>query len=506
MSVELPVGSDLGNIIKSIEDHNAREDESERQKQSTGHRGSGMFIDKMTVLKSAPEEEPTIKCLLYTDGKQFELTRWYKFLDRVLGFKETMTQSAKTEQTRAYASKLRPVEAEIRFRGALAGQKRGSDICSGGGAGDVSQPPLKQLALTVPAQIPGSSSPTIQQTYLTGVSVPSSAKLSITVGSDTRGTVPSQPRGGEAAVRYEDFFQPKSYAESIGCLCDFLAGKKPAFKSPKAVLVRGDTETADEFRKRTRKEYNVVPPAMKMVSLFLPPVLTSNSQNSALYSMLPAGHVNLLMSLQKLFQPAKGIYPPFFLTPDSQELTYGVDGVHDEEMTRRSCFLELWRRALKLEGALAELVAYFMAIVKDVPQSNLTKVSPQTLGNVRSLLLAGAGLYGGGTMFWSAEDQIVTCLSKLKDGGSPEVLETIDWLRRNRSSAFRALYPCVDELSSILPILARVFSLGGVLCSINSLSTAEQLQKTINDERAARMKLYQSCCLWMILYGSKLTR
>ena len=109
-------------------------------------------------------------------------------------------------------------------------------------------------------------------------------------------------------------------------------------------------------------------------------------------------------------------------------------------------------------------------------------------------------------MFWSAEDQFVTCLSKLKDGGSPEVLETIDWLRRNRSSAFRAMYPCVDELSSIMPILARVFSLGDVLCSLNLLSTAEQLQKTINDERAARMKLYQSCCLWMILYGGKLTR
>lgn len=504
MSVELPVGSDLGNIIKSIEDHNAREDESERQKQSTGYRGSGMFIERMAVLKSGPEEESTVKCLLYT-GKQFELTRWYRFLDHVLHFKETMTQSAKMEQTRAYASKLRPVETEIRFRGALAGQKRGSDICSGGGAGDVYQPPLKQLALAVPAQIPGSSSPSIQQTYLTGVSVPSSAKLSITVGSDTRGAVPSQPREGEAAVRLEDFFQPKSFAESIGWLCDFLAGKKPAFKSPKAVLARGDTETAEEFRKRTRKEYNVVPPAMKMVSHFLPLVLTSNFQ-SALLSMLPQGHVNLLMSLHKLFQPAKGIYPPFFLTPDSQELTYGVDGVHDEEMTRRSCFLELWRRALKLEGALAELVAYFMAIVKDVPQSNLTKVSPQTLGNVRSLLLAGAGLYGGGSMFWNAEDQFVTCLSKLKDGGSPEVLETIDWLRRNRSSAFRAMYPCVDELSSILPILARVFSLGGVLCSINSLSIAEQLQKTINDERAARMKLYQSCCLWMILYGGKLTR
>jgi hypothetical protein len=500
MSFEFPAkysDSTTEFISSRIREHNKREVAMESQRQSTGSRHAPMYISKFVCCASPLGEKDSTQCLLHTNGKQFEFTRWYALLKSLFEFSETMDNEAKNNQIKAYTSRMRHVDAVRSFEVPSGACKHGLED----GDDERGQPARKQLALAVLPMSSGSSSAAMQQTVLTGVPVPSSAKLSVSVGD---GSALSQTKVDAGSPRLDDFFQLKGDAFVV--LCEFLVGKRSAYKSVKTVLPRRDGESMEDYRKRVRKECNLIPTAMKMISQLLPPVLTSQSHSGALYSMLPAQHVDLLMALQRLLQPAKGIYIPFFLTPDSQELSYGVDGVSDEEMTRRSSFLELWRRALKLEGALAELGAFFMAIVKDVLPPKLTKVSPQTMGNLRALLLAGAGLYGGGASFWSAEDQPVSCLCKLQGVGSSEVLEAVDWLRKNRANAFKALYPCVDELGSLLPILARVFSLGGPLCSINTPSVAEDLQKTFNDERGARMKVYHACCQWMILYGGKLTR
>ena len=481
----------LGEVIR---DHNKRESDVDTQRQFTGGRIAPIHIMKLGCL---PGDDDTTLCLFYTNGKQYEFTRWYGFLKSVFGFVERMDQKDKLEQIREYTTRMRHLDSESTLTFDVPHVQRSSTAGKRDFEGEEEEegPPLKQLALSrsgkpcpaAPSRAHGSSPATMHQTVLVGSSQPPVAKQAPSV-------VPE--------ISPESFFTQRG--DAVAKLCDFFLGKHAVYKAVKTVDGRRDDESAEDYRRRVRKECNVVPVGMKIVTAFLPPILTSHSSNAAIFTTLPAGHVDLLMALQRMFSPARGVYSPFFLPADSQELSYGVDCALDGDMARGSCFLELWRRALKLEGGLADLVAYLMEIVKTVSQHKLVTVSPRTLGNVRALLASGAGLHGGGSGYWT--DCSAQCLSKLQEGGDPDVLSMIQWLCQNRQNAFKALYPCVDELGAILPILAQVVSIKDALGGISCGSIAQQVVSNFSDEHKLRVTLYRACCTWLIAYGGRLSR
>ena len=351
MSVILPRKCDeatlkwLGNVFR---EHNEKEFELTESRGCMESRCASLYISEV---RCAPADEDTTQCLMYTNGPQFQSTRWFKMLRAVLGIVETMGQEDKSKQIAKFTSSMRHLDDEsvLKFTVPSSQKKRALDT---GAAAD--QPPPKQLALSeksyppVPTRVNGSSSTMLQQTVLTGVSPPPSAKQIEPVLSQHRSSE------GAPSLSLEGLFAPQS--DAVGKLCDFLTGKQPPFKAPKIVDSRRDGESAEAYRARVRKALNQQPVIVRVISKLLPPALTASSR--VLQSLLSTEDSNALLRLQRMFQMSswRGV---FILYPmsDSQELTYGVDCAPDDEASKRSCYLELWRRALKLEGALLTIIS-----------------------------------------------------------------------------------------------------------------------------------------------------
>ena len=135
----------------------------------------------------------------------------------------------------------------------------------------------------------------------------------------------------------------------------------------------------------------------------------------------------------------------------------------------------------------------------------LSSVPPKVIGNVRSLLLAGAGLYGCGKSFWHEGLARKAYLEALPACGDPQITERIKWLQGGRAAAFEVLYPHVDELS-LLPTLALVFSLREPLSHLNEETCRKQVLEIMKGERDSRVRLYSDCLGWLERYGGELTR
>jgi len=484
----------------SFSDYNKRELRNNEQKCDVGSRYASFYIEELRCVSG---DGDTTRCLLHTNGSQFQFTRWNQMLNQVLGFVERMDPDSKVKQIAEFTNLMKVVDAKsiIRFETPRNTPKKH-------GLADAEfapQPPTKQLALAIcdrpsPRSAPSGSlhSAGMQQTVLTGVvSRPSSVKASLSFGGEPG---PSQQRGDDGVLSLESLLTPSG--DALEKLCNFLIGKHDVYKSTKAVEGRKEGESADEFRSRMRKQVNVTPVLVKVIMKFLPPFLASNKHCGVTDTELPAGHVDLLVSLQRMFYPVvswKGVYA-LYLTPDSQELSYGIDC--SGKMSQKSCYLELWRRALNLEGGLAALVAYLMKIIECVPTPALTTVSPQTLGNVRVLLSSGAGLYGGGSTFWNPRS--VDCMQKLKEGGDSKVKETVQSLINDRAGAFSAIFPFADELC-LLPTVAHIATIGQDLANLLDLSTAQKVETSLSSDYKSRMELYKLCCDHMCLYGGRLT-
>lgn len=415
-----------------------------------------------------------------------------------------MDQSSKIKQIDDFATRMRHLDSRSIIIFDVPDQRTPLKKRSLDNDAVDEQTPTKQLALSTPEKsLPpvatrlfgASSAVMLQQTVLTGASQP----LSLQFGGEP---LLSQHRaaGDEGGSVNAGLFTPP--ADAVTKLCNFLVGKYGLYKTPKAIDGRREGESAEAYRERMRRQLNTVPTVGKIMGLLLPPILQqSPKEKGGLYTMFPAGHVDVLVALQKMC--SKGVYSPS-MTPDSQELSYGVDWVSGREATRGQCFfLELWRRALKLEDALAKLLKFLLEIVECVAPSALNAVPPQTRGNVRALLASGAGLYGGGSAFWTPRP--ITCLVKLNEGGDPKVQETIKWLGDNRADAFTALSPFIEELNVLLPTLAHVATLHEDLCRLDDLAAAQEVLRALGEDRELRMRVYTSCCGWLVLYGGKLT-
>lgn len=485
-------------IRNRIVNSNRNERESAIKAIELNSRNAPIYISEVRCL---PGDGDTTLCLLHTNGSQFQFTRWYTFLSKTLSFVERMDQKSKLAQIDDFASRMRHLDSESVFPFDVPDQrtptKKRSQLETEDEA--VEQPVTKQLVLSTPeksslTRVPGSSSTVMmRQTILTGASQPLSSQL----GGEP---LLSQHRavGYEGGSVHAAMFTPSGGA--MAKLGDYLVGRYPTYKGHKTFEGRKDGESAEAFRDRARKQRNSVPTVGKIMTLFLPPVLQSSKGSGGLFAVLSAGHAELLVTLQKMC--CKGVYSPS-MTPDSQELSYGVDCLGGGEMSRKSCFLELWRRALNLERALADLLKFLLGMVECVTPSTLKTVSLQTLGNLRALLLSGAGLYGGGSDFWNARS--MACIEKLNEGGDPRVHETITWLSGNRANAFSVLSPFIEELNVLLPTLAQIALIKDDLCRLDDEATAQGVFNTLNDDRKLRMNVHTQCCGWLIVYGGKLT-
>ena len=484
-----------------ISEYNEKEREIATQRGETGARFAPIYIMEVRCL---PGDGDTTLCILHTNGSQFQFTRWYDFLNRALGFVERMDQDSKIKQIDDYATRMRTVDSRSILVFDVPDQRTPMKKRSLDDGDAVKQTPTKQLALSTPEKsLPpvatrlfgGSSTVMLQQTVLTGAQPPLSSQL-----GGEYGPLLSQHRaaGREGESVPAELFTPS--VDAVPKLCSFLVGKYGTYRTPKSIDVRQDRESAEAYRERMRKQLNSTPIVGRIMVLFFPPVVQSMKNKGVLYSMLPAGHVDLLETLHKMC--TKGVYSPY-LTPDSQELSYGIDCLGDKEATRGSCFLEIWRRALKLENALAELLKFLSGVIECVGQSALNTVSSQTRGNLRALLAAGAGLYGDGGAFWTTRP--IACLVKLNEGGDPKVQETIKWLSDHRADAFTALSPFIEELSVLLPTLAHLATLRDDFGHLDDLSVAQEVLKALGEDRKLRMKVYTNCCGWLVLYGGKLT-
>ena len=480
---------------KRIIEHNVNQGELSRIKA----RHAPMYIAELRFRRECDH----IHGLAKTDGDQFQFTRWYEFLNAVFGFIETMSVPDKVAQISEFRNHLRVLSGDAVLNFDVPGTsrlslgKRGYDAREDGGA-----PAPKQLCLSgaggsyrpVETRVDGAQTKSMQQTMLVG-------------GQSLKQTFSSDGASRQDSSIPASIFMPNP--DAVVRLCEFLSDK--VYKTLPVVDVIPGESKANEH-KRKKKAWSIAPLVMRAVARFLPPFTTTNQVWAEISMKLPAGQAMELAEVNQCFQPTSwhGCFT-LSMNPYSIDFTYGVG----PEVERKACFLELWRRALNLEGALAKLVAYldrvFECVVATSPSPpghmppRLSSVPPKVIGNVRSLLLAGAGLYGCGKAFWHEGLARKAYLEALPACGDPQITERIKWLQGGRAAAFEVLYPHVDELS-LLPTLALVFSLREPLSHLNEETCRKQVLEIMKGERDSRVRLYSDCLGWLERYGGELTR
>ena len=483
-----------------ITNHNAQQQEQAARK----HRFAPIHISELRFIC----ELGIARVLVKTDGDQFQFTRWYDFINSVFGVVETTSVEDKVAQIQTFKTHMRVLSGDsvldfpaLSNSRTPAGKRArdsgesGEDIAakqllalSGAGAGESHRP--------VETKVDGSHTKMMQQTVLVGQ--PPTARQALSFGSGA----PALAAPPRAPV---DWIAPPS--DSLGRLCDFFLGRLPVYKQP-MLFDEIEAESRDDEYKRKKKGLNYVPNVMKTANKLLPAVITHSQTNGK----LPDGLAFDLVELAQVFQQTswQGVFT-LFLPAYPVELTYGIG----QDVARRSCFVELWRRALKLEGALAKQTLYLRTLMECATSSglvsagqtppSLSTVPPQAIGNIRALLSAGAGAFGSGATFWHARPDGVAYLQCLPEGGRAEVLDAIHWLQANRAAAFEALYPQVDELS-LMPTLALIFGLRAPLASLDAEGPRKQVLEAVRDDCASRVRLYAHCLGWLVHYGARLTR
>ena len=445
--------------------------------------------------------------LVKTNGEQFQFTRWYEFLNTALGFFETMGGADKVAQISEFKNQMRVLtgDAVINFdvpsslRTPL--NKRLLDMQT-----DVGEPAAKQLCLSgaggsyrsVETKVEGSQTKMLHQTMLTGSQLPKQPIPS--EGAPTPTPCP------DASGHLHLFM---TNPDSVVKMCEVLIER--VYKSPPVIDVIPEESRQNEH-KRKKKAWGLAPLVMRAIARFLPPFTSLSQAWAELSGKIPAGQSVELTALNQCFHPTswQGCFA-LFMTPYPMDFTYGVG----PEVERRACFLELWRRALNLEGALAKLGGYVDKLLECVIATSssvrgqtpprLSSVPPKIIGNLRALLLAGAGQHGSGRSFWCGNESRQEYLKALPECGDPKIVDRIEWLKGNRDAAFEVLYPNVDELS-LLPSLALVFSLREPLSHLNENECRKQVLKIMKGERESRVKLYSDCLGWLQKYGGELTR
>jgi hypothetical protein len=439
--------------------------------------------------------------LAKTDGDQFQFTRWYEFLNAVFGSIETMSVGDKVAQISEFRNHLRVLSGDAVLNFDVPGTtrfgKRAREAREDGGA-----PATKQLCLSgaggsyrpVETRVDGNQTKLLQQTVLVAAQPPKQS-LSSDGASRQDSSIPAS------------IFMPNP--DAVVRLCEFLTDK--VYKGlPVVDSIPGESKVNEH--KRKKKALSFAPLVMRAVARFLPPFTTTNQVWAEVSVKLPAGQAMELAELNQCFQPTSwhGCFA-LSMNPYSIDFTYGVG----PEVERKACFLELWRRALNLEGALAKLVVYLDRLFECVVATSaftpghmpprLSSVPPKVIGNVRTLLLAGAGLHGNGKSFWEESASRQEYLKTLPACGDPQITERIKWLQGGRDAAFEVLYPHVDELS-LLPTLALVFSLREPLSHLDEETCRKQVLEIMKGERESRVKLYSDCLGWLERYGGELTR
>ena len=483
--------------------HNAAQGEMAKIKA----RHAPMYIAEMRYMRVGD----SIHGLVKTDGDQFQCTRWYEFLNVAFGFIETMGVADKVAQISEFRSHMRVLAGEAvlnfdvpRIRTPLSKRVRDER----GEAGDPTGAPVsQQLCLSgaggsyrpVETRVDGGGTKLFHQTVLVGAP---QSKQSFT--SDGAAALVSRP----VTAASVNLFAPNP--DAVAKLFEFLTGK--IYKPSHAFAVIPGERKQEEF-KRKRKTLNVAPPVMRAIARFLPPFVTTSQALTELLDKTPACQVVDMTELSQYFQHYSwaGCFT-LFMAPFPIDFTYGVG----PEAERRACFLELWRRALKLEGALAKMSSYLETLFECVIATSthsrtqmpprFSTVPTKVIGNVRTLLLAGAGLQGSGKSFWHVDESTLEYLKVLPECGDPKITERINWLKSSREAAFEVFYPNVDELS-LLPTLALVFSLREQLSRLDDESSRHRVLETMKLSSGSRAKIYHSYCLgWLIKYGGELTR
>lgn len=440
------------------------------------------------------EANDNTQFLAYTKSRQqFEFTKWYDFLHNVFAITETMKDQDKFEQIKDFSLRLKRVKC-IDFEGGV-GCKRG-----GGDESDDAFTPLKKIVLgeSLPAVRVGDTM--MKQTTLMAVPDSNGAKQ-----CDPSDGVDAQLTEAETVAR---FFQAPDERYIKSSLLAYLsgAGRIPAFKTPPAIAAATPGDNKHLNYKEARKSLNTTPSAMKLIHIMFPPFFKKSTGREFLLGKLSAEHVDCLLGLERLLSPGswQGIYT-LYMTVDSQELNYDVPSPGlDGGVVKKACFTELWRRALKLEDALAKFAVYFSDIIGKTPLAALNVVSRQTIGNVVAFLSAGPGLYVEEGCFW--KKRLPDFLQKLTGcAADPAVLEILEWLGANRGGAFTALYPKAHELDALIPVMAYVFNIRDSLGNLKDLKTAMRVVEGVKEEVKSRVQLYAACTLPLMLYGAKTT-
>jgi hypothetical protein len=453
----------------------------------------------------------SVRVLVKTGGDQFQFTRWYEFISSVFGLVETMGVDDKVAQIQTFRTQMRVLSGESVIDFDVPNSSHtpvGKRVRESAGAGE--QPASKLLSLSAAAEsyrpvgtkVDGSGARMMQQTMLVGQPSAARQSLSFDGGAVLEPRPPAPP-----PVNW--FATPP---DSVSRLCDYLLGRLPLYKQPSLVEVIETESKEDEF-KRKKKLLNHVPNVMRAINRMLPSVITSSQASGRLPDTLQADRAFDLADLVQWFQQTSwsGVFT-HFLPAYPVELTFGIG----PETARRACFLELWRRALNLEGAMAKQAGYLRTLMEcatsTVASSSAVQVPPslsavplKIVGNIRALLSAGAGTFGSGAGFWDAKPDELVFLQCLPEGGAVEVVDLIKWLKGNREAAFEALYPQVDELS-LIPTLALIFSLRTSLATLDSEDSRRQVLDALKCDHASRTQLYTQCLGRLVHYGARLTR
>ena len=188
------------------------------------------------------------------------------------------------------------------------------------------------------------------------------------------------------------------------------------------------------------------------------------------------------------------------------DMQYPVYSATQRNRSIGRSYLELARRALRLEGEIARIVAKLYEVVGVIP--SMIVIPDVAQGIARLLLERNCGrLCGGGEdRFFLLEPRGDEVTRKLREGTDQGTLKMLDFLARGREAAFGSGYIVESPLAWLLPTIAFLFEHRELLAGVANKDNAKRLRELLEAEWEKRRDVYWLAMTPLVKYGAFLTR
>ena len=314
-----------------------------------------------------------------------------------------------------------------------------------------------------------------------------------------------EPEASRALLAPRQAFEQGNYAKLI---TELLTSERP-WEEPPAAPVRQPEEATRAYFKRVTHASFAPPPGWDCLKALIPPCIR-----------VYPNYAPMLIPYRLTEQQTKAMqdFHAFFtaklwdgvqcLLPHDNMQCVNYNYPLGTKACVECCVFEGVRRALRLEGAVAEMALYIKAVADSVP--SLGPIPRPTQGLMRLLVEFNCGISGRGEAMWAplavGDAARLQRLDRGAPGATLEMQGTLTELRAYRAMAYSPLYAVGTQLEWSLVAVASLHKHAGRLGDLRAEGAAEEVLLAVKADWEARADVYVKCSQPLFKYGGLLTK